>query len=308
MALNGYIQQVQRLMRDENQKLLNPQNLVEYTNRARRQVALQTQCIRVLPPIAGQIQAITVTNPGTGYTNPTVVITSPDSPTGAQLFPQGAQAVATASLNAGTIANIFVNFGGDGYFQPIITITDPTGTGATAVPVISPINITVQGQEIYPFSQIPLANFPGVDGIYNVRSISVLFSNWRYTALRFDFQSYQNYIRRYPTKFEYVPEVCAQYGQGKQGSIYSYPVSNAAYQWEWDCICSPRDLITDDSPEAIPEPWTDAVPFLASYYAMLELANFNGAKFYLDTYDNFTSRYSAGARPGGVKTNPYGRA
>ena len=308
VSLFTYLKQVQRLMRDGNQEMFNPADLQEYCNRARRQVALQTQSIRVLPPISGQVQQITVTNGGTGYTNPTVTITGPDSPTGAQLYPMGALAQATATVSGGVIVDIQVNFGGDGYFQPKVFITDSTGTGATATAQTSPINITVRGQEIYPFSQVPLGNFPGVDGIYNVRGISVLFSNWRYQCLRYPFQTYQYAIRRYPQNYQYVPEVVAQYGQGKSGSIYGYPIADQAYQWEWDCVGAPADLITDGSVEAIPEPWTDAVPFLMAYYAYSELGNLNAARYMLDQFDNFTSRYSAGARPGAVAVNPYGRS
>lgn len=307
--LHTYMQDMQRLLRDGSQTTFNPADLITYINKARRQVALQAQCIRVLPPISGQVISVTITDPGTGYTNPTVTISSPDSPTGAKLAPMGAQALAQASLDgAGHIQNIAVTYGGDGYFQPTATITDPTGTGATATVQTSPINITVQGQEIYPFSEVPLGDAPGVDGIYNVRSVSVLFANWRYSCLRYPFLQYQAYIRRYPQNYQYVPEVIAQYGQGKSGSLYGYPIANAAYQWEWDCICSPADLITQDSVEAIPEPWTDAVPFLALYYAYLELGNFNAGRYLKSEYDDFMHRYSAGVRPGGVPVNVYGRS
>lgn len=307
MALFDYQKEIQRLMRDQDQGMFNTDDLTNYINRSRRQVAMQAQCVRVLPPIAGQVVQITVTAGGTGYVNPTVSISSPDSPTGAQLYPQGAQATASATVNGGVITDIQVNFGGDGYFQPTVTITDSAGTGATATASVTPINITVQGQEIYPFSQVPLQNAPGVKNILNVRSISVLFANWRYSCLRYPFNMFQSYIRRYPQNYMYVPEVCAQYGQGESGSIYGYPIANAAYQWEWDCICQPLDLTDDQTVEAIPGPWTDAVVFMAMYYALTELANYNASRFWKGEYDDFIHRYSAAARPGGVAINPYGR-
>lgn len=307
-SLFDYMKQVQRLMRDGNQTEFNPADLIEYINRARRQVAIQTQCIRVIPPIAGQVETITVTAGGTGYSSsPTVTVSAPDSPRGAILYPTGAQATAVATVVSGIITDIQVTFGGDGYFQPTVTITDSTGTGATATAATTPINITVLGQEIYNFSDLPLQNFPGVKEVLNVRTISVLFANWRYTCLRYPFAMYQAYIRRYPLNYQYVPEVVAQVGQGTSGSIYAYPLANAPYQWEFDCICLPIDLQTNDDVEAIPNPWTDAVPFLACYYAMLELGNLNGARFYKQEFDDFVARYSAGARPGGVAVNPYGR-
>lgn len=306
-SLFDYQKELTRLMRDQSQQVFNPDDLTSYINRSRRQVAIQAQCIRVLPPISGQVTTITITAGGTGYTNPTVTVSGPDSPTGAQLFPMGAQATATATISGGVINDIQVTFGGDGYFQPTVTITDPHGTGAAATAQTSPINVTVMGQEIYPFSQVPLQNAPGVRGILNVRSISVLFANWRYSCLRYPFLMYQGLIRRYPQNYQYVPEVCAQYGQGESGSIYGYPIANSRYQWEWDCICSPVDMTDDQTVEAIPDPWTDSVVFLASYYCLTELANYNAARYFKGEYDDFMHRYSAGARPGGVPINMYGR-
>lgn len=306
-SLNSYMQRTQRLMRDQSMKIFNPADLIDYINHSRRLVASQAQCIRVIPPIAGQVISITVTNGGSGYTSPTVTISAPDSPTGAELYPQGAQATATATVVGGVITAINVVFGGDGYFQPTVTITDSTGTGATATAQTSPINITVQGQEIYPFSSVPLGNFPGVDSILNVRSVSVIFSNWQYNCLRYPYQMYSGYIARYPRDYQYVPEVITQVGQGTSGELRGYPVANAAYQWKWDCICLPSDLVSNDSPEAIPEPWTEAVPFYAAHLCLLELGNYNAARGMLDYFDNFMSRWSAGARPGGVAMNLYGR-
>lgn len=307
-ALFDYQKELTRLMRDQSQRTFNPDDLKNYINRARRQVAMTAQCVRVLPPISGQVTQIAITDAGSGYTDPTVTVSGPDSPTGAQLYPQGAQATATATVVGGEITDIQVDFGGDGYFQPTVTITDDDGTGATATATVGNICITTQGQEIYDFSDFPLDNFPGVDHVLNVRSIAVLFNNWRYATLRYPFQQYQAYIRKYPQNFQYVPEVISQYGQGENGSLYMYPLPNASYQFEADCICMPIDLITDQSVEAIPAPWTDAVVFLGAYYCLTELANYNGARYFKSEFDDFMSRYSAGARPGGVPVNPYGRS
>lgn len=306
-SLFDYQRELQRLMRDQSQKVFNPSDLQNYINRARRQVAQQAQCVRFTPPITGQVQQATVTNGGTGYTNPTVVISAPDYPTGAKLYPLGAQAVGTATVSGGVIIDVQINFGGDGYFQPTIIITDPTGSGATVTAQTSPINITVNGQEVYEFKDVPLGNTPGVSGILNVRGIAVIFANWQYNCLRYSFQEYQAYIRRYPRNYSYVPEIVSQYGQGTSGSIYGYPLPNAAYQWSWDCIGQPSDLISDQSVEAIPAPWTDSVVFLSAYYCLLELGNYNGSRFWKTEFDDFVSRNSAGARPGGVMVNPYGR-
>ena len=75
---------------------------------------------------------------------------------------------------------------------------------------------------------------------------------------------------------------------------------------EWDCQMLPQDLTTNLSVEAIPEPWTEAVPYFATHLAFLELQNYNAGKFYLYLFDKMLQRYSDYARVGRV-TNPYGR-
>jgi hypothetical protein len=85
-----------------------------------------------------------------------------------------------------------------------------------------------------------------------------------------------------------------------------YPIPNQTYQLEIDCICLPSDLVSDQDYEAIPDPWTDAVPYFAAHLAYLELQNLNAAKFYEDLFDKRLSGYSSAARSG-RRMNPYGR-
>ena len=75
---------------------------------------------------------------------------------------------------------------------------------------------------------------------------------------------------------------------------------------EWDCLCLPQDLSSDQSVEAVPDPWTDAIPQLAAHYAFLELQNYNAAEYYRKLFVDWMHQYSAGARPGRA-TNAVGR-
>jgi hypothetical protein len=259
-----------------------------------------------VPPTSGSIIAIEVTNPGSGYTSPTVVITPPDSPNGALPYPAGAQAVANAQTIGGMISNVSVSFGGAGYFQPQVTITDPHGTGAIAVPQLSPISVLQFQQEVYNFADFPLDTFAGVQSVFAVIDVSVIYANYRYVLPYYPLSIYQAYIRQYPRQYLYVPTMHTQLGQGTGGSLLMYPIPSQQYQWEADCICLPEDLVSDNEPEALPAPWTDAVPYMAASLAYAELQNFNASKYYQDQYDNFVHRYSAYARPGRT-INPYGR-
>jgi hypothetical protein len=306
-SLDEYLQQAERFLRENQERLINPLDLIEYTNRARREVAMRTQSIRILTPVSGQISAITVINQGQGYTDPQVIITTPDMPSGAPVNPGGLQATATAEVIGGQIGGITLTNPGDGYFLPQVFIKDPTGSGAELRAQTTPLTVTQGQQEIYPFSAVPLGNFEGVSEIFAVKSVSFIFMNYRYSIPVYSFSVYQAYVRIYPQMYLYVPTVAAQFGQGVNGSLYMYPIPSSIYQMELDCFCLPKDLEQDTDYEAIPKPWCDAIPYFAAHLAFLELQNLNAAKFYLDLYDNMVHRYSAYARPGRA-INPYGRA
>lgn len=306
-TLFTYQQEVQRLLREAKQGLSNPDDLRAYINTARREIAMRSQAIRIVTPICGSILECSVTEPGSGYSDsPTVTISAPDFPSGGPIAPNGRQATAIATVQFGTISGIDITDGGAGYFQPTVTIEDDTGSGAEAELTLSDFNVMVAGQEEYRFSDIDLSAFSGVKEIYFVRSVSIIYSNYRYSLPCYAFSTYQAMIRQYPFQYRYVPTFCAQVGQGAAGTLYLYPLPSQVFQMEWDCQCIPIDLENNQSIEALPNPWTDAVKYFAAHLAMLELQNFNAAKFYLEMYEKFAQRYSDYPRAGRV-TNPYGR-
>lgn len=306
-SLFEYQKLAQRLLRDKGQTFNNPDDLRVYANRARREVAMRSMCLRVLTPISGSIVGWNVTNQGSGYSaTPTLTVSAPDFPSGTGANPGGAQATARANIFGGKIFSIDSQYGGAGYFQPQMVITDSTGTGATATPVMSPLNLLLQAKEVYPFSGVDLSQNPGVVSVISVRSISIIYSNYRYSLPVYSFSTYQARIRNYPFQYQYVPAFASQYGRGTSGSFYVYPLPSQTYQYELDCFCLPQDLIDDQSVEALPDPYTDAVPFLMLYYAYAELQNFNIAKFWDQEFDKWMLRYAHATLPGRV-SNPYGR-
>lgn len=306
-TLNRYREQTMRFLRDQRQMKLAPDAIDSYINRARREIAMNAECVRILPPTSGQIMSLTVASVGSGYSSsPTLTISTPDYPSGLPRFPNGAQATGTITVNSGTISSASIIYGGAGYFQPVVSVTDTSGSGATLTPVLTPMNLLNQGQEVYNFADVDLSQFPGVKEIYAVRGVSIIYSNYRYSLPCYSFSTYQAMIRQYPFQYQYVPTFCSQFGQGAGGSMYFYPLPSQTYQMDWDCQCIPLDLVTDGSPEAIPAPWTETVPYFAAYLAYMELQNMNAAAFYLDQYDKFAGRYSRYSRIGRVVNN-YGR-
>jgi hypothetical protein len=306
--LDEYLQQSQRFIRDAQERLVNIEDLVHYTNRARKRVAMASQSIRIKPPVSGQITGFQIINPGNGYVQPKVIISPPDAPSGMAPNPGGLQATATATVSGGTITGLTLVNGGDGYFQPFVEIVDTAGNGygAQVVSLISPLTVTRGQQEVYPFSTVPLGSFPGVSEIYAVKSISFIYMNYRYSIPVFDFSTYQAYVRIYPQQYLYVPTCAAQYGQGVNGSIYMYPIPSYVYQMEWDTFCLPLDLESDTDFEAIPLPWTECVPYFTAHLAFLEMQNLNAGNFYLQLFEKMMHDFSAYARPGRA-INPYGR-
>lgn len=307
-TLFQYRQQVQRFAGDAKTMILNPADLDNYINQARREVAMRSQCIRVLPRISGAIASITIDNGGTGYTSPTLVVSAPDSPSGELPFPNGDQARGTVTQTAGVITDIFMDYGGEGYFQPSVSISDPTGSGAEITPVIlQPLLLLNQGQEVYRFRDINLADYVGVESVYTIRSVSILYTNYRYSVPIYSFSIYQAKIRQYSGgSYQYVPCFGSIFGRGTFGSLYMYPPPSQTYQMEIDCSCLPQDLISDQSEESIPDPWVDAIPFYAAYLAFLELQNHNQARSYLAMFDDKMNRFGAYSDKGRA-INPYGR-
>lgn len=305
--LFDYIRQCQRFLRDQKQDLINPEDLISYINRSRREIAMRAMCCRVLTPVSGQIISATVTAGGSGYSSaPTVTISAPDFPSGQGPKPNGDQATATAVIGGGAVTQIQINYGGYGYFQPIITLSGGGGSGATATPNLSYIAQLNLGQEVYPFSSVNLSASPGFQSVYMIKSTSIIFSNYRYSLPTYSFSTYQAMIRQYANVYKYVSFFAAQYGRGTAGSFYLFPIPSQAYQLEWDCFCLPSDLTDDTSPEAIPAPYGDAVPYFATSLAYTELQNWNIAKYFEDQFDKRMRIYGVATLPGrGI--NPYGR-
>lgn len=266
-TLSSYLQQTQRLIGDVRGEINNPADLKVYVNLARAQVAAEGQCVRVLPPSAGGVTQINPGAPGDGYTpsTTTVSLSAPDQP-------WGTQATAVAIVVGDQVAGYEVTNPGSGYAlaPPIVTVSGE-GTGATATAAIQPVNVTVADQQEYPFQKVPIWNYPAVKSILAVRSIQIIWTNFRYPTFGVSWTKFNSKYNPYTRgTFLYAPIIICQFGQGDQGSILFSPVPNQAYCMEWDCSGLPVDLVDDTTPEAIPEIWTQAVPFYAAYLALLE--------------------------------------
>jgi hypothetical protein len=103
-----------------------------------------------------------------------------------------------------------------------------------------------------------------------------------------------------------VPAVWTQYGQGETGSLYFDPLPDGDYTIDADCVCRPVDLVTDATPDAIPYPFSDAVPFFACYYALLAAqsqARQADADRMLARYEEFKNRARGMSNPNVLPQN-----
>lgn len=287
--LNYYLGQVQGLLGTQSTALYQTTQLTAYINEARNQVAMRSQCIRVLSPSSGPITALTLNSGGSGYVStPTVTITPPDFPSGFTPSPQGAQATAVCTISGGAVNTITLQSGGLGYFSPGIAFTNGSATqSATATGTISNITQTVQGQEQYPFSYIlsaiqnnpqTQALYSGIGSIVAVRGLAFIWGTFRYARIETSFSKYQALVRTWSQAYQDIPSFASQFGQGISGTLFMYPVPNAAYQFECDVLCLPTPLIDDNTYEAIPQPWVDCVQYYATYKALLGVGRYEDAE------------------------------
>lgn len=153
-------------------------------------------------------------------------------------------------------------------------------------------NQTVAGQEVYTFASLKslVQETSGVNAILQVKSIAVSWGAMKPLLDQMVWSDFQAYLRSYSTGLQGQPTCWAQYGQGEAGSVYLWPVPSDAMAMDWDCICTPIDLATDSDAEAIPYPWTDAIPFFAAYLAQTNAQRPDQAKQMFDQYTMFMKR------------------
>ena len=100
----------------------------------------------------GALTGVTVTDGGTGYTNPTATVTG-----------GGTGATVSVQHSGGVITGVSITSPGSGYTSPTIVITDPDGTGATTTATAS----AIVSSTTVPFGS-PLVDSLGVPAVFNV--------------------------------------------------------------------------------------------------------------------------------------------
>ncbi len=290
MALTAYLDQTRRLLHDPGAQAYTTADLTAYVNIARRQCAIEGQCVRLLLR-GGTITGIAVTSGGAGYTSvPGITITG-----------GGQQAFATAVVSGGSVASVTVDDGGWGYLTvPTITFaTDAGGTGAAATATVDNSVSTVATKEILRFSTLnTLATLtPGVLQVLGIMSIATLWGATRIVLQPMVWTMFQAYMRYWSTAPQNYPCYWSQYQQGVNGNIYLFPVPSQQLSLDIDTYCMPVDLVDDTTPEAIPSPWTDAIPYYAAYLAYRNSQRADSGDRMFKEYKTFMARARAMSEP-----------
>jgi hypothetical protein len=144
------------------------------------------------------------------------------------------------------------------------------GNNNTGVSVFN----SIPGTEKYPYqgqpNQLIQQQNAGVKGIIDVLDIAISWGGIRPTLTKMPWMDLQAYARSYNVGVTSYPFAWSTFRDGENGEVWLFPIPSVAAEMEWDCTCVPSDLNTDNDPEAIPSPFTNAVKY---YAAMLAFAN-----------------------------------
>lgn len=170
---------------------------------------------------------------------------------------------------------------------------------------------TVVDQRPYNFEDIDIgvSATTGIEGVINVRRVAYgVGAGQRWIPPR-AWEWFELYELNNPVPVSSFPKLWSQYAQGAApgatgsgggGSFYIGPPPDTNYTLYCDCVCYPVALEDDDTPEAIPYLWTDAVPFFAAYYALLSAQNnerLADAERYFTHYEAFVERARKASNP-----------
>lgn len=170
---------------------------------------------------------------------------------------------------------------------------------------------TVIDQRNYNFSSINtgVSATNGVAGVIHVRAIRYAVGDGYQWVRPRNWEWFDLYKMNNPVPVSGAPEVWSQYGQGAipisggsdaSGSFFLDPPPNIIYALTCDCVCFPIPLVNDATKEAIPFMWTDAVPFLAAYFALMSAqtgARYGDAERLFQHYETFMERARKQANP-----------
>lgn len=178
-----------------------------------------------------------------------------------------------------------------------------------AIKVIGTYSLTIGSQGPYPFSGITLPGSSVTTGVQNVLKVR---QQWYIVG------DGQLWFRSRPWPWFSVyhmnsavidsgpPKAWSQFGEGENGTLYIADTPDDTYAIRADCVCIPIPLTDDATVEAIPAPWTTAIPYYAAYLALLSAqtgARVQDAAKMLQLYQTFMQGARKQSTPDIMPTN-----
>lgn len=257
-----YEYQVLDLLHDPNFARWTQSQIDSYINTARKQLVMDTGCLRTLQPsyctggqesyTFGQVTGAVVSLGGSGYTAPTVSFTGGG----------GSGVAAVLSVAGGAVNAItFTNFGSGYSSVPTATITDITGVGAQlSLGIVSSYTFDVLG-------------------------IAVLWGTERYYAQWRPFRTFSAWFRPFTAAaYQRQPAAWTDYGDTQ---FFLGPTPDQSYPIELDTIILPTPFVVGDTStvDAIPAKSQDPIQFYAAYLAKKNSRNMGEAESFLQDYN-----------------------
>lgn len=232
-----------------------------YINTARKQLVMDTGCLRTLQPsyctggveqyTYGQVSGAVVSAGGSGYTAPTVSFSGGG----------GSGVAATLSVAGGAVNAItFTNFGSGYTSAPTATVNDISGVGAQiSVGVVSVLTFDVLG-------------------------IAVLWGTERYYPQWRPFRTFSAWFRPFTAAaYQRQPAAWTDYADNQ---FFLGPTPDQSYAIELDTIILPTPFAVGDTTtvDAIAAKSQDPIPFYAAYLACRNKKNMGEAESFLEDY------------------------
>jgi hypothetical protein len=259
--LSDYEAQVADLLHDPNNVIWSTLQLDRYINEARRQLVMDTGCLRVLQTAYlwagqesytfGQVTGAVINAAGSHYVTPVVNFTGGG----------GSGVAATATQSGGAVnALVFSSFGGGYTSAPAVTITDVGGgTGAQVVAGVISANT------------------------YDVLGVSVVWGTERYALFWAAFSNFSAKLRVWlSTAYQRQPECWAVYGNTQ---FFVGPPPDQPYQFEVDSLVLPTPLADYTTIDPIPVVVQDPIKFYAAHLAKMNNQAYGEAEMMLAAYN-----------------------
>lgn len=126
-----------------------------------------------------------------------------------------------------------------------------------------------QNTQQYSFSQIQFSG-SGIAGPLAIETVNYEIGEGTRPLNALEWQRFNRYELGQPVPKRSQPRVWSEFGQGTAGTLWVNAL-DGAYTLDIKARLHPADLVDDTSPDAIPYLWSDAVPFLAAWYAYMAL-------------------------------------